>query len=81
MYSINASAREIIDNECRGYPRRASVLFRGFNDNDDGTISRSTIIAVMRLPLFSGEQVGISLNLRIMLHASADIRRRIFKLL
>lgn len=61
--SINASAREIIGNNCRGYPRRASALFRGFNDVDDGPISRSVIIAVMRLPLFSGhEQVGISLN-------------------
>ena len=74
LHSINASAREIVGNECRGYPRRAPVLFRGFNDNDDGTIFRSTIIAVMRLSLFSGEQIGISLNLRIMLHAAVYVR-------
>lgn len=54
--SINASAREIIGNNCHGYPRRASALFRGFNDVDDGIIFRSAIIAVMRLPLFSGRE-------------------------
>lgn len=54
---INASAREIIGNNCRGHSQRIPVLFRGFNDIDDGTISRSTIIAVMKLPLlFSREQ-------------------------
>jgi len=50
---INASAREIIGNNCRDHPRRAPALFRGFNDIDDGTISRSAIIVVMRLSLFS----------------------------
>lgn len=61
--SINASAREIIGNKCRGYPQRVRALFWGFNDIDDVTISRSAIITVTRLPLFSGcEQVGIWLN-------------------
>jgi len=77
---INASAREIIGNNCRDHPRRAPALFRGFNDIDDGTISRSAIIVVMRLSLFSDrEQVGISLNLHSV--TCRNCYRSIFRLL